>query len=225
MDPANSAQPLWQNPAFWVSILSFVVAAISAVVSYYTLRMTHLSPFRLIVLPGSPRWRREQVGTRTLLTLTLPLLFANTGARGGEVRDLIMEMRGGGDAIQFQPRFFADPGKYGNMSAQKSSFELSESDFYPLTLTGREQVRKIVVFTPMDRVPFAPSTAHTLDVLINVATQDGESDWTRDRMGTFEMPAEGERSLESGNAVVVMSQETRRQRESIALKDHSLPTS
>jgi hypothetical protein len=218
--PAQGAQvssvniilpPFWANPWFWISL---GVAVVSVCVSLYALFVTHLSPFSLTVLPGRPRWRRETIGTGgpggALLTLTLPILFVNTGAQGGQIRDVRIEILWDTNRLVYRPRFFADPEKSLHVEG-KSSLELSQSDFHPFALTGREQRRQVIVFTPQGPAPTAPPSTHKLGLLIYSASLRGENPRrTPFHVGTFVIPSEAERALETGNLIIPTSEEDRR---------------
>jgi hypothetical protein len=145
-----------------MEVASIIISVVALVVSVIVAWHNYLSPFHLELHCGSPRLEPQPLklegGKKVArFAVVLPMHFANTGALGGVVTDIVLKVRTPeGSTWLFLPFFYTRYGVSNESTFGKKFTEDSTNEpFHPLHLLGREKTYRAVAFValPNDNFP------------------------------------------------------------------------
>lgn len=158
---------------YW-TMAAVIISLLSAGFTAYSTYRTNLSPFDLRLSIGYPLMGRtfDEKKEHYSLTPIINVEFLNTGAKAGEIKDIIVVVKAGSSKWWLQSAYFC---KTSGMEVMKEEFREA---FHPFILGGKERLSRNILFHPVVqsepwKAPMRkpnealPSGTYTFDFYVN----------------------------------------------------------
>jgi hypothetical protein len=148
-----------------MELAGVITGAVALIISVILAWKNYLSPFRPGILCGNPRLeplplKLENGSKVTRFSAILPLCFTNSGAREGDISDIVLLVHSDQNEWLFQPFFYT---QYSMKTESTLGAGLtdgpSNEPFYPIHLPGKGTVYKPILFALLKHEQFPLGTS------------------------------------------------------------------
>lgn len=194
---------------FWD--LKGVISLAALVLSLVTLWVTNLAPFKPHIVFERVVWHFEEFKEPQIKVLALAntIQLTNSGAQPGCIVDVVLDVSSAskGTRWRFYPSNFVNLTRFFQATkAPKSFLDFVESEFYPLFVSGRQQIARAILFLPAD--PSSVQVLSTGEYVINLmARRCGAGRYEQFGQATYILTENSIKALREGHSFVSVSKE------------------